>query len=229
MSTSCGLPALVAGLSGVVGVAGASGLGAETMGASGVGPGAEYMMRAMSALTQSRYIFLTDDSGIGNPHAPPSVDCYNVTSLQTSIDNAATVEFDQTFDGSYADARARGLCCILARRPAIALPKLRMVLLSDDLGRRAIGSGWVAGSCGLPTPKLNEAGSVVASASRPPLSEGVTTVGTDGRSLPAGGVWASKVAGAGLDAAPKRGISGRLAVTTVGAEGSSRSASRGSG
>lgn len=56
------------------------------VGASGVGPGAEYMMRAMSALTQSRYIFLTDDSGIGNPHAPPSVDCYNVTSLQTSIE-----------------------------------------------------------------------------------------------------------------------------------------------
>lgn len=55
------------------------------VGASGVGDGAEYMMRAMAALTQSRYIFLTDDSGIGNPHAEPSVDCYLVTKLNASI------------------------------------------------------------------------------------------------------------------------------------------------
>lgn len=55
------------------------------VGASGVGPGAEYMMRAMAAVTQSRYIFLTDDSGVGNPHAPPAVDCYLVTSLESSI------------------------------------------------------------------------------------------------------------------------------------------------
>lgn len=55
------------------------------VGASGVGSGAEYLMRAMAALTQSRYIFLTDDSGIGNPHAEPSVDCYLVTKLGSSI------------------------------------------------------------------------------------------------------------------------------------------------
>lgn len=55
------------------------------VGASGVGPGAEYMMRAMAAVTQSRYIFLTDDSGIGNPHAPPSVGCYVVTSLKSLV------------------------------------------------------------------------------------------------------------------------------------------------
>ena len=55
------------------------------VGSSGVGPGAEYLMRAMAALTQSRYIFLTDDSGIGNPHAPPAVDCYLVTKLGSSI------------------------------------------------------------------------------------------------------------------------------------------------
>jgi von Willebrand factor type A domain len=55
------------------------------VGASGVGPAAEYVMRAMAALTQSRYIFLTDDSGIGNPHAEPAVDCYLVTKLGSSI------------------------------------------------------------------------------------------------------------------------------------------------
>lgn len=55
------------------------------VGASGVDRGAEYMMRAMAAATQSRYIFLTDDSGIGNPHAEPSVDCYLVTALNPLI------------------------------------------------------------------------------------------------------------------------------------------------
>ena len=53
--------------------------------ASGVGDKAEYVMRAMAAATQSRYIFLTDDSGIGNPHAPPAVDCYLVTRLDRLV------------------------------------------------------------------------------------------------------------------------------------------------
>jgi hypothetical protein len=53
--------------------------------ASGVGDLAEYVMRAMAAATQSRYIFLTDDSGIGNPHAPPAVDCYLVTRLDRLV------------------------------------------------------------------------------------------------------------------------------------------------
>jgi Mg-chelatase subunit ChlD len=53
--------------------------------ASGVGDVAEYVMRAMVAATQSRYIFLTDDSGIGNPHATPSVDCFLVTRLDRLV------------------------------------------------------------------------------------------------------------------------------------------------
>ena len=53
--------------------------------ASGVGDKAEFIMRAMAAVTQSRYIFLTDDSGIGNPHAEPTVDCYIVTRLDTMV------------------------------------------------------------------------------------------------------------------------------------------------
>jgi hypothetical protein len=53
--------------------------------ASGVGDTAEYVMRAMAAATQSRYLFLTDDSGIGNPHAPPAIDCYLVTRLDRLV------------------------------------------------------------------------------------------------------------------------------------------------
>jgi Mg-chelatase subunit ChlD len=53
--------------------------------ASGVDDAAQYIMRAMAAATQSRYAFLTDDSGIGNAHAEPSVDCYHVTKLESLV------------------------------------------------------------------------------------------------------------------------------------------------
>lgn len=53
--------------------------------ASGVADKAEYVMRAMAAMTQSRYTFLTDDSGIGNHHAPPAIDCYLVTRLDALL------------------------------------------------------------------------------------------------------------------------------------------------
>jgi hypothetical protein len=53
--------------------------------ASGAADRAEYVMRSMAALTQSRYLFLTDDSGVGNPHAPPAIDCYLVTRLDALL------------------------------------------------------------------------------------------------------------------------------------------------
>lgn len=53
--------------------------------ASGVGHRAEFVMRAAAAATQSRYLFLTDDSGVGNPHATPVVKCYVVTRLDSLL------------------------------------------------------------------------------------------------------------------------------------------------
>jgi len=55
------------------------------LGASGVADIAEYMMRAEASLTGGRYMFLTDDSGIGNSHAEPHIPCYIVTSLDNLI------------------------------------------------------------------------------------------------------------------------------------------------
>ncbi|MEM6327827.1 MAG: vWA domain-containing protein [Bacteroidota bacterium] len=59
----------------------ASGIRMYPLAASGVGETAEVIMRTAAALTQGRYLFLTDDSGIGNPHAEPKVPCYVVTQL----------------------------------------------------------------------------------------------------------------------------------------------------
>ena len=53
--------------------------------ASGVAAEAQYLMRAAAAVTQARYLFLTDDSGVGLPHEAPDVACYLVTRLDGLI------------------------------------------------------------------------------------------------------------------------------------------------
>eukprot|EP00927_Polykrikos_kofoidii_P076827 TRINITY_DN73852_c0_g1_i1.p1 TRINITY_DN73852_c0_g1~~TRINITY_DN73852_c0_g1_i1.p1 ORF type:complete len:503 (-),score=71.82 TRINITY_DN73852_c0_g1_i1:90-1535(-) len=49
--------------------------------ASGVENTAEYLMRMLAVVTGGRYLWLTDDSGIGNSHQEPKVLCYQVTRL----------------------------------------------------------------------------------------------------------------------------------------------------
>lgn len=53
--------------------------------ASGVDEIAEYMMRTMAVVTQGRYLFLTDDSGVGLSHKAPSIPCHVVTRLDRLI------------------------------------------------------------------------------------------------------------------------------------------------
>jgi hypothetical protein len=50
--------------------------------ASGVDDLAESIMRTSALLTGGRYIFLTDDSGIGLTHAKPKFPCYHVEKLK---------------------------------------------------------------------------------------------------------------------------------------------------
>lgn len=52
---------------------------------SGVTGAAELTMRTTAQVTGGRYIFLTDDSGVGNAHAEPHIPCYVVTPLQGAI------------------------------------------------------------------------------------------------------------------------------------------------
>jgi len=48
---------------------------------SGVDEFTEFTMRSTAQLTLGRYMFLTDDSGVGGGHKDPTVPCYYVTTL----------------------------------------------------------------------------------------------------------------------------------------------------
>lgn len=63
----------------------AMGIHIYPLGASGVAKKAEYLMRHLALFTQGRYLWLTDDSGVGNSHQEPKVNCYQVTRLDQLI------------------------------------------------------------------------------------------------------------------------------------------------
>ena len=64
-------------------VARAQGIRLYGLAASGTGDKAEYVLRSMAMLTGARYLFLTDDSGVGNSHAEPHIPCHYVMLLHT--------------------------------------------------------------------------------------------------------------------------------------------------
>ncbi len=53
--------------------------------ASGTDPRAEFTMRTAAQMTGGRYVFLTDDSGIGGAHAEPHIPCYHVTRFDGAL------------------------------------------------------------------------------------------------------------------------------------------------
>ncbi|NOT01784.1 MAG: VWA domain-containing protein [Phycisphaerales bacterium] len=64
--------------------------------ASGVADEAEFFMRTAAFVTLSRYLFLTDDSGVGNAHAEPRVPCYHVQRLDRLMIDMITAELNGT-------------------------------------------------------------------------------------------------------------------------------------
>ncbi|MEM8523203.1 MAG: carboxypeptidase-like regulatory domain-containing protein [Bacteroidota bacterium] len=48
---------------------------------SGIDKSTEYLMRTFALLTNGSYVFLTDHSGVGNPHIEPTTDSYDVELL----------------------------------------------------------------------------------------------------------------------------------------------------
>jgi hypothetical protein len=69
-----------------------SGIKVYPVAASGVADEAEYLMRIAAQLTLGRYIFLTDDSGVGGSHEEPSIPCYQVQSLKNVLIRTVTAE-----------------------------------------------------------------------------------------------------------------------------------------
>ncbi|MFN3195510.1 MAG: carboxypeptidase regulatory-like domain-containing protein [Chlorobiota bacterium] len=53
--------------------------------ASGINKSDEYLMRSVALLTNGTYLFLTDDSGIGNSHIKPTTDSYDVEMMNEMI------------------------------------------------------------------------------------------------------------------------------------------------
>ena len=59
---------------------------------SGVDELTEISMRSAAQLTGGRYLFLTDDSGVGGAHKEPSIPCYFVTKLDKAILRMVDIE-----------------------------------------------------------------------------------------------------------------------------------------
>ncbi len=62
--------------------------------ASGTDPMAEFLFRVAAQQTTGRYVFLTDDSGIGNSHAEPTIPCYFVRHLSRLLSDIMIYELE---------------------------------------------------------------------------------------------------------------------------------------
>lgn len=98
--------------------AAAKGVQVFTLGASGVAEESEFLMRQASVATGGRYLFLTDDSGVGNAHAEPTIPCYRVSKLSRLLTRVLMTELSGIRQeagasevirevGSYADGVCR--------------------------------------------------------------------------------------------------------------------------
>ena len=67
--------------------AAAQGIRIIPVAASGVDGSTEYLLRTMACATGGSYIFLTDDSGVGNSHLEPTIGDYNVKKLNDLLVN----------------------------------------------------------------------------------------------------------------------------------------------
>jgi hypothetical protein len=64
---------------------------------SGVDELTEYSMRSAAQLTLGRYLFLTDDSGVGGEHKEPTIPCYFVTRLDAAILRMVDIELSGVY------------------------------------------------------------------------------------------------------------------------------------
>jgi hypothetical protein len=67
--------------------------------ASGTDELLELTMRSAAEISGGRYLFLTDDSGVGDPHKVPEIPCYFVTRLERAIVRVVGMELSGTYAG----------------------------------------------------------------------------------------------------------------------------------
>jgi len=65
--------------------------------ASGIDDLGEYTMRTAAEVTGGRYLFLTNDSGIGGDHQEPHIPCYYVTTLASAMQRMVATEVTGTY------------------------------------------------------------------------------------------------------------------------------------
>lgn len=104
----------------------AQGIHIYPIAASGASDRAERTMRAAAQLTGGRYLFLTDDSGIGNLHAVPKIPCYIVQKLDAALLRVVRIEVSGTYEAAPPAAivrvvgnnmDAQGRCTVNAPAP----------------------------------------------------------------------------------------------------------------
>lgn len=98
----------------------AAGVHVYPVSASGTDDLLELTMRTTAVMTGGRYLFLTDDSGVGDTHKIPEIPCYYVTRLEKALVRVASMELSGTYIGPDAadiirisgDAMTNGTCTV---------------------------------------------------------------------------------------------------------------------
>jgi hypothetical protein len=75
-----------------LGAAVAKGIHIYPVAGSGIDDLGEFDMRTAAEVTGGRYLFLTNDSGIGGSHAEPHIPCYYVTTLESAMRRMVVTE-----------------------------------------------------------------------------------------------------------------------------------------
>ena len=78
-------PHVLASLQRSIRTAAAKGIRIIPIASSGMDKSTEYLMRAMALATNGTYVFLTDDSGVGDAHIKPTTDKFDVERLNTLL------------------------------------------------------------------------------------------------------------------------------------------------
>jgi hypothetical protein len=97
--------------------------------ASGVDELTEDTMRSAAELTGGRYLFLTNDSGVGGAHKEPEIPCYFATHLDDAILRMVDIELTVSIASR---PRARSSAPEAIRRRASARPSPARTCRSSD-------------------------------------------------------------------------------------------------